>query len=78
MSVWTTKELKAGEELFAYYGYKNSIFPGDFLWYFEEKLRIDREERLEKDEAEEKKKLMSKKRKTKKKLINSSAELINK
>jgi len=64
MSVWTTKELKAGDELFGYYGYKNSIFPSDFPWYFEEKLRIEREDRLE---EEKKAKLMSKSKKMKKK-----------
>ena len=33
-SVTPTKNIKAGEELFTYYGYGASEFPNDFPWYF--------------------------------------------
>ena len=36
-SIVTTKEVKAGEELFLYYGYKENLFPLDFPWYFQQK-----------------------------------------
>jgi len=46
-SVTPTRNIKAGEELFTYYGYGASEFPNDFPWYFETKLAVEREERLE-------------------------------
>ena len=46
-SVTPTRDIKAGEELFTYYGYGIGEFPSDFPWYFETKLAIEREERLE-------------------------------
>ena len=46
-SVTPTRDIKAGEELFTYYGYGINEFPSDFPWYFETKLAIEREERLE-------------------------------
>jgi hypothetical protein len=46
-----TTPAKAGEELFTFYGYKpSSSFPSDFLWYWETKRDVDRQERLEKEE----------------------------
>ena len=48
-SLWKTEKLKAGEELFTYYGYKQNTFPEDFPWYWETKGQILREERLKKE-----------------------------
>ena len=39
--------------MFTYYGYGPSEFPGDFPWYFETKLAIEREERLENEKKVE-------------------------
>lgn len=50
MSVRTYTDLKAGDEIFTYYGYKGATFPGDFPWYFEAKALIEREERLKQEE----------------------------
>ena len=47
------RDMKAGEELFTFYGYGKNDFPADFPWYFEAKLALEREERIAK-EAEEK------------------------
>ena len=50
-SVTTHRDIKAGEELFSYYGYRGqSDFPQDFPWYFEEKMKFDREMRLKEKE----------------------------
>jgi len=46
MCARSTRALKSGEELFGYYGYKESDFPYDFPWYFEEKLKVDKMLRL--------------------------------
>ena len=55
--------MKAGEELFTYYGYsKKGEFPADYPWYHETEAMIEREERLAK-EAEEKEKSAIKKTK---------------
>ena len=45
-SVTATKDLKAGDELFTFYGYKpDGSFPEDFPWYWETKMAIDKEDR---------------------------------
>jgi hypothetical protein len=72
-------ELKAGVELFAYYGYKSSIFPSDFLWYWEAKTAVERQERLEEEERKRQERVDSggetqtKKKKTNKKLKKENA-----
>ena len=39
--------------MFTFYGYgKHATFPADFLWYWETKAAIDRQERLELEEKE--------------------------
>ena len=68
-SVVTTKDLKAGQELFAYYAYKKSPFPFDNPWYWEMKLIIEREERLAlKTAINNERKLQTKRRKVKNEL----------
>ena len=43
-----TKPVKAGEELFTYYGYGSGFdIPADFPWYWELKRQVEKEERLE-------------------------------
>jgi hypothetical protein len=64
-SVTTEVPLKAGDELFTFYGYGPAAFPSDFLWYWETKAAIDREDRLQK-EAKEKAERKQKKPKKKK------------
>ena len=42
-----SRDIKAGEEIYAYYGYKpGREFPNDFPWYFELKAKIEKEGRL--------------------------------
>ena len=42
-----TKNVKAGEELFTFYGYgPGHPIPGDFPWYWELKRQVEKEERL--------------------------------
>ena len=63
-SVTTSKPLKAGDELFTFYGYgKHATFPADFLWYWETKAAIDRQERLELEEKERESETEKKKKK---------------
>ena len=69
-SVTAMRDLKAGEELFTFYGYGKNDFPADFPWYFEAKLALEREERLiketkAKEENNKSKKKSKKKHKTK-------------
>ena len=45
-SVVATRNLKAGEELYGYYGYKTRDFPNDFPWYWELKMKVNKEQRL--------------------------------
>ena len=49
-TVTPTRDIKAGEELFTYYGYGRQKggqdFPEDFPWYWEAKQSIEKEERL--------------------------------
>ena len=56
------KFVKAGQELFTYYGYSKKEFPYDFPWYWEQKNQIERDERLRKEaESLEKMKKSNKK-----------------
>ena len=55
-TVTTTKDVKAGEELFTHYGYGTHEFPDDFEWYWEAENLILREERLIEKEKKKKKK----------------------
>ena len=55
-SVTPNRDIKAGEEIFTFYGYKGSDFPEDFLWYWEAKRLINREERLQSEKRKKKKK----------------------
>ena len=48
-SPWMPETIKAGKELFTYYGYKKAMFPEDFPWYWEDQNKILREERLKKE-----------------------------
>jgi hypothetical protein len=42
-----TKNVKAGEELFTFYGYKHGFpMPSDFPWYWELKRQVEKEERM--------------------------------
>ena len=54
-TVTVRRNIKAGEELFTYYGYGPNVFPEDFEWYWEAKKLLKREERLEKEKKQEKK-----------------------
>lgn len=55
-SITTTKPIKAGEEIFTYYGYlEKAPFPSDFLWYWEALAEIERQEALEKAEKDKEK-----------------------
>ena len=65
-SVTPTRDIKAGEELFTYYGYKGSEFPADFLWYHEAEKLLEREERLAKEAEAKAAKKKSKKAKKQK------------
>jgi hypothetical protein len=58
-SVTALKDIKAGQEVFTYYGYGSypSKFPADFPWYFDTKAAVERDERLAAVE-EEKNKLL--------------------
>ena len=56
-SVTAMHDLRAGDELFTFYGYKPGDFPEDFPWYWETKLAIDKEDRLAKKKSLVKKKM---------------------
>ena len=47
-SVTTSKDVQAGEELFAHYAYQKMDFPFDHPWYWEAKIKTDKENRLQK------------------------------
>ena len=66
-SLTPARDVKAGEELFAYYGYKSKEFPADFQWYWETLMEIEKQERLELKEKELQKKEQSKLNKKNKK-----------
>ena len=54
--------------MFTFYGYgKHATFPADFLWYWETKAAIDRQERLELEEKEREKEKENETEKNKKK-----------
>ena len=63
-SVTPLFDIKTGMELHTNYGYGQNDFPNDFPWYFETKLALEREERLNKIENE--KKIDKKSKRTKK------------
>ena len=46
-SVTTKHDIKAGQELFTYYGYGVSPMPSDFPWYWDLKMKTEKQERLE-------------------------------
>ena len=58
-------------ELHTNYGYGKNDFPNDFPWYWETKLALEREERLNKIENEKKLDKTSKRTKKTKKRKNS-------
>ena len=66
-TVTPLRDLKAGEELFTFYGYGwpegGPDFPEDFPWYWEAKNSIDRAERLLQNKKGKKKVEKKKKRK---------------
>ena len=70
-SVTSKRDIKAGEELLAYYGYEYGPIPGDFPedypWYFEAKAAHEKEERLAKEAAEKQKQTRKKKKRPSKK-----------
>ena len=68
-SVTPFVDMKAGEELFTFYGYGiKAKFPADFPWYWEAKMIIDREERLQKEALEKQKAEKKKIKKNKSKI----------
>jgi hypothetical protein len=73
-SVTTTRDIKAGKELFTNYGYGKNDFPDDFPWYWEKMRAQEKEERLleeaalkEQYQKKNKKKKQQKKMSSKKK-----------
>ena len=44
----TTVDIKAGQELFAYYGYRVHPMPFDYPWYWDLMRKIQKKERLQK------------------------------
>ena len=53
MGVSTTTNVKAGEEIFTYYGYPRKLpMPLDFPWYWELKKKIEDEETTDKNNLE--------------------------
>ena len=68
-SVTPLLDLKAGDELFTNYGYGQFQFPADFPWYWETKMALERQERIEREGKErvEKEKEKAKKDKSEKK-----------
>ena len=43
----TTSDVKEGQELFTYYGYGVNVLPADFPWYWELRMKTEKNERLE-------------------------------
>ena len=70
-SVTPLFDIKAGMELHTNYGYGQNEFPIDHPWYWETKLALEREERLNKIENEKKIDKTSKRTKKTKKRKNS-------
>ena len=50
MGVVTTLPIKAGQELYTYYGYTKAEFPSDFPWYWELKRQTEKEDRVQKEQ----------------------------
>ena len=71
-SLTPTRDIKAGEELFAYYGYASKEFPSDFPWYYEAKIVAEKELRLIKEQKKEEEKLKQKSKKVKKSKKNKA------
>lgn len=69
-SVTLLQDLKAGDELFTYYGYERGggkpEFPADFPWYYETKMSLDREDRLKQEANKDSATNKTKKKKKKK------------
>ena len=66
-SVTPISDIQSDTELFTNYGYgKPGEFPSDFPWYFETKLLIEREERLNEKEKNTQNITTQKKKKQKK------------
>ncbi len=45
VSVMSLTPIKAGSEIFTFYGYRRDPFPLDFPWYFEALDKLIKEER---------------------------------
>ena len=56
-SVVASRDIKAGEELFGYYGYEINKFPDDIPWYHEQKIMFEKEQRLKLERKKLKKKV---------------------
>ena len=58
MTITPTRDIKSGEEIFIYYGYENERnsgeFPIDYPWYWDQKMALEKDERL-KHKTEKKK-----------------------
>ena len=79
-SLTPARDVKAGEELFAYYGYKSKEFPADFQWYWETLMEIEKQERLElelkeRESKENEKTTLKKKNKKKTKRTKKSKKI---
>ena len=66
LSVYATVPIKAGQEIFTYYGYKKKDRTEDSDWYFEQLEQIEREQMKEKEKEKEEKKEKVKAEKKKK------------
>ena len=66
LSVYATVPIKAGQEIFTYYGYKKKDRTEDSDWYFEQLEQIERDQMKEKKKEEKKKKEKEKDEKKKK------------
>ena len=66
LSVYATVPIKAGQEIFTYYGYKKKDRTEGSDWYFEQLEQIERDQMKEKKKEEKKKKEKEKDEKKKK------------
>ena len=66
LSVYATVPIKAGQEIFTYYGYKKKDRTEDSDWYFEQLELIEREQMKEKEKEEKKEKVKEEKKKKEK------------
>lgn len=62
LSVYATVPIKAGQEIFTYYGYKKKDRTEDSDWYFEQLEQIEREQMKEKEKEEKKEKVKEEKK----------------